>query len=42
MHFDEQGKKMLDESIIKCLSDHINHLEYIYTCYIQENIDNKS
>ncbi|MFO0131523.1 MAG: hypothetical protein ACK52J_03135 [bacterium] len=42
MHIDEHMKKLLDENIWENLSSFSKHLEYIYTIYIQENIDNKS
>ena len=34
-------KKLLDESIWREMAQYQNHLEYIYTIYVQENIDNK-
>ena len=41
MHIDEHMKKLLDENIWDHLANYSKHLEYIYTIYIQENIDNK-
>ena len=41
MHFDENNKKILDEAIIRFIVEYQKHLEYIYTIYVQDNLDNK-